>query len=125
MQSYEAYVGHLETGVLNSFLSDWDITSYFSDTCNDYDYDQCYGDNYCRVESSFLEDFIDGGCQSVSGSCLPTITLTECENKFDESLSSEFHGKLSIRNIIEEMEVSLELAIKLFGRLLTLHYNYT
>ena len=116
MQSYETYVGHLKTGVLKSFLSDWDITLYFSDTCNnDYDYDQCHGDNYCRVESSFLEDFIERGCQS--DSCLPTITLTECEKKFDESLSSEFHGKLSIKNMIDEMEVSLKLAIEIFGKL--------
>ena len=117
MQSYETYVGHLETGALEGFLGPWNINTKYTDSCRwdncEWFICNCIGENYCRVTSSFLEDVdLGNGC----GSCSATMSSEECEDTRLDYISSEVEGKRSINKILDEMKTSLKSAIEIFGK---------
>ena len=122
MGSYQTYIGHIESGVLYNFITDWHTTISTEASCHQdchwqlgEEYCMCRGSDYCHVTSDFREDYSRSGCSAASSSCGNSASAG-CRELYDDYISAEIAGQNSINSILEEMKVSLQSAISIFGK---------
>ena len=121
MQSYQVYIGHIESGSLEAFLGDWHTTMDYASSCDTHcwvgplgeDLCECLGKSHCYVTSDFLDDYIHDGCY-----CYPfTYDYHDCQRTYDEFLSSDTEAHKSLNGMLDEMKAALEAAINNFGEI--------